>query len=126
MSLTSKEKVDELRILRKQLWQERVDDRQRAEGVATKNYSALFVDAGTIIHATRDFKGPDFKEILKRHKISNADKYVPLNPQVGGWTKFIKVNISNHKNGKSACVSFCIENAKCKKRSKSGRGWLHL
>ena len=69
MSLHQKELVEELRIQWKRLWQERVDDKVRAEGVATADYCDLFVDQGTIIHATRDFQALNFKKSLSNTKL---------------------------------------------------------
>ena len=128
MSLHQKEIVDELRVQWKKLWQERVDDKVRAECVATADYCDLFVEKGTIIHATRNFKALDFKEILQQHQIENAERFIPPNPQTGGWNKFIKVNITNQQpRRRRRAEIYCAEN-KCKKQQpkKSGRGWLHL
>jgi hypothetical protein len=93
VSLPQKELVEELKNQWKMLWQERLDDKVRAEGIAVNDYSSLFVDKGTVIHATRDFKALSFTEILEQNQIVNADRFIPPNPQVGGWTKFIKTSI---------------------------------
>ena len=90
MSLTQKEMAEALKIEWKKLWQERVDDKIRAEGIATADYCDLFVEKGTIIHASRDYKALNFKEILKQHQISNVDRFIAPDPQIGGWTKFIE------------------------------------
>jgi hypothetical protein len=74
-SLNQKEVVEELKVQWKTLWQERFDDKLRAEDAATDDYSRLFVDKGTVIHATRDFKALNFKEILEQHKIANAEQF---------------------------------------------------
>jgi hypothetical protein len=127
MSLNQKEMVEELKIIWKKLWQERFDDKLRAEGVATDNYSNLFVEKGTVIHATRNFKALNFKEILKHHQIANADRFIPPSPQVGGWTKFIKTSITNQKPRKNKRASLYCEAKKEKQQlTKGGRGWLHL
>ena len=68
MSVNQKEFVEELKIEWKRLWQERFDDGIRAEGIAVKGYDQLFVDKGTIINATRDFKALNFKEIFEEHQ----------------------------------------------------------
>ncbi len=118
--------VEELKTSWKQLWHERLDDKVRAEGVATNDYATLFVEKGTIIHATRDFKALNFKEILERNQIANADRFIPLSPQVGGWTKFIKMNIISHGKGRNMRASFYSEEKKEKQQpKKGGRGWLH-
>jgi hypothetical protein len=126
MSL-QKEMVEELRVQWKKLWQERVDDKVRAEGVATADYCDLFVEKGTIIHATRNFKALNFKEILKQHEVENADRFIPPSPHVGGWTKFIKLNIATqqHRRRRRADLYYAEKKEK-QQPKKGGRGWLHL
>src|SRR4030067_2993811 len=127
MSLTQKELVEELKVQWKKLWNERVDDKVRAEGVATEHYVKLFVQRGTIIHATRDFKALSFKEILEQNQIANADKFIPPSPQVGGWTKFIKTNITSQRQRRNTRASLYREDKKEKQQpKKGGRGWLHF
>jgi hypothetical protein len=127
MSLPQKELVEELRIQWKKLWQERVDDKVRAEGVATADYCDLYVEKGTIIHATRAYKDLNFKEILEQHQIENTDRFIAPPPQIGGWTKFIKVNITNRRSGRHRRAELYRDEKKEKQRpKKGGRGWLHL
>jgi hypothetical protein len=125
MTLSQKEMVEVLRIQWKKLWQERLDDKVRAEGIATGDYCDLFVEKGTIIHATRDFKALNFKEILEQHLFSNLDRLIPPNPQIGGWTKFIKVNITNQRPRRRAEL-YRDEKKEKQQPKKGGRGWLHL
>ena len=66
--------------------------------------SDLFIDKGTVIHATRDFKSLNFKEILEEHEIQNAERYIPPDPHVGGWNKFVKDNITNHPDKRKRVV----------------------
>jgi hypothetical protein len=127
MSLSQKEMVDELRVQWKKLWQERVDDKVRAEGVAADEYVKLFVEKGTVIHATRDYKALNFKEILEQNQIANAERFVPPSPQVGGWTKFVKVNITSQKKRKSTrALLYCEDKKEKQQPKKGGRGWLHI
>jgi ABC-type sulfate transport system substrate-binding protein len=127
MSLTQKEMVEELKSIWKKLWQERVDDKVRAEGIAKADYSKLFVEKGTIIHATRDYKALNFKEILEQHQIANADRLITPDPQIGGWTKFIKVSITNQRSRKQRRAElYCEENKQKQQSKKRRRGWLHL
>ena len=100
MVANQKELVEELKVEWKKLWRERLDDKVRAEGVAITDYSSLFVDKGTVIHATRDFKALNFKEILEQHEIVDIERYVPPDRFVGGWTKFVKSNIVKPKPAK--------------------------
>jgi hypothetical protein len=105
-----------------------MDDKVRAEGIAINDYSALFVDKGTVIHATRDFKALNFKEILEKHHVENTDRYIQPTPSIGGWGKFIKNHITSAKtqpNRKRTEIFRVEENKQRAKTKKSGRGWLH-
>ena len=109
----------------KLLWSERVNDKVRAEDISIANYESLRVERGTIIHATRDFKALNFKEILETHKVENPDRFVQPDYRVGGWSKFVKTEITccqPSKNQQSARVPKKHEGQQPKK---GGRGWLH-
>ena len=95
MCMSQKEMIQALKIEWKRLWQERQDDKVRAEGIAVTDYCDLFVERGTVIHATRSFKSLSFRDILEQHKIENVDRLVSPDPRIGGWNKFIKTNITN-------------------------------
>ena len=126
LSLERKELVEKLKVEWKRLWQERVDDKVRAEGIATGDYSVLFVDKGTIIHATRDFKALSFREILEQNQIENAERLIAPSPQVGGWAKFIKTSIYIAKPQRHKRALLHVEPEKEKQQpKKGGRGWLH-
>jgi hypothetical protein len=125
MALAQKEMIEELRLQWRKLWQERLDDKVRAEGMATADYSDLFVDRGTVIHATRDFKALNFKEILEQHQVINAERYIPPTPQVGGWNKFIKNNITNQPRRRKRADLYREEKREKQQPKKGGRGWLH-
>ena len=127
MSLNQKEFVEELKIEWKKLWRERIDDKVRAEVIAVNDYNQLFIDKGTIIHATRDFKALNFKEILEEHEILNAERYIPPDPHVGGWSKFVKINITSQKLKRERLDQLPSEEKKEKQQlKKNGRGWLHI
>jgi hypothetical protein len=127
MGLTQKEVVEELKVQWRKLWQERVDDKVRAEGIAIDDYSKLFVEKGTIIHATRDFKALNFREILEQNQIADAERFIPPSPQVGGWIKFIKASIISQRKRKITRASLYCEAEKEKQQAKKGgRGWLHV
>jgi hypothetical protein len=122
-----KELVQELKTEWKKLWEERFDDRQKAEGVAVTDYSTLYVDRGTVIHATRDFKALNFKEILERHQVENIERVIEPDPQVGGWNKFIKTEITNFKTRKTKRTTlYSPEKKEIQQPKKGGRGWLHV
>ena len=48
--------VDDLRIQWKDLWQNRIDDKVRAEGIAKQDYLGLFVDRGTVIRTQKELE----------------------------------------------------------------------
>jgi hypothetical protein len=121
-----KQMVDEIKTQWRSLWHERVDDKVRAEGVASSDYSRLFVEKGTIIHATRKFKALSFKEILEQNQVLNAERFVPLSPHVGGWNKFIKTSfyVKMPQGHKRSLLYVEPEKVRQQPR-KGGRGWLH-
>jgi len=121
-----KEFVDELKVQWKLLWRNRIDDKIRAEGIANQDYSKLFVDRGTVIIATRDYKPPDFVEILQQHISSDADKLVPPNPAVGGWGKFVRSVVTKQRYLTRRRVPPEPDRKKDQQLKKGGRGWLHF
>jgi len=121
-----KEFVDELRGEWKLLWRERIDDRVRAEGIAKREYSKLYVEKGTVIVATRDYKPPDFVEILKQHIASDAEKLVPPNPAIGGWGKFMKGVLRKQRGLARRLAPPEPERKEGQQLKKGGRGWLHF
>ena len=126
MSVNQKELVEELKVEWKRLWLERMDDKVRAEGIAIQDYSSLFVDKGTVIHATRDFKALNFKEILEQHQIADTDRYIPPRPEIGGWNQFIRHQITSQNYPKRKRAELYEAPKKEKQQpKKGGRGWLH-
>ncbi len=126
MAISQKELVEELKIEWKKLWRERRDDKVRAEGIAVTDYSQLFVDKGTIIHATRAYKALNFKEILEQHEVTDAERYVPPDRFVGGWNKFVKTNIANKPSPNRKNDYVADEKRVRQQPKKGGRGWLHV
>jgi len=123
--------VEELKKQWKTLWQDRIDDKVRAEGISDKDYSRLFVERGTVIVATRRFKPPDFYEILQQllaSDPSDISKVLPPDPTVGGWGKFARNVLNKQKplirrrlNTPTEPIRKANQQLK-----KGGRGWLHL
>jgi hypothetical protein len=126
--LVQKEKVEELKAEWKRLWRERIDDKVRAEGIANNDFSMLFVDKGTVIFATRNFKMLSLREILEFHKVVDVDRFIPPSSQVGGWGKFIRTVIANkNSSDRVRQTRQYLESKKQKQQlKKSGRGWLHF
>jgi hypothetical protein len=123
----SKEIVEELKEQWKRLWQERIDDKVRAEGIANKEYSKLFVEKGTVVFATKDFKPLIFREILELHKVLDIERIIPPNPQVGGWGKFIRTMLAARKPSSRVkhARQYLDDQKERQQLKKGGRGWLH-
>ncbi|MGD8506065.1 MAG: hypothetical protein PVF15_05310 [Candidatus Bathyarchaeota archaeon] len=124
-----KQFVDEIKTQWKALWRERINDKTKAEGIANRDYSMLFVEQGLVVIATRDFKPPDFFEILGRHMSPEMiGIVVPPHPSVGGWRKFVKNFISKPKQftKRGRPIPPKPKNKDQQQLRKSGRGWIHF
>ncbi|MCW4030450.1 MAG: hypothetical protein NWE92_12490 [Candidatus Bathyarchaeota archaeon] len=122
-----KEIVEKLKGDWKLLWSERFKDKVRAEDVSIDAFPTLMVEQGTIIHATRDFKTLNFKEILDQYKVENPERFIQPDPHTGGWNKFVKANITNQKNTKKHQTQQIQpkSNKPKKQQPTKARGWLH-
>jgi hypothetical protein len=121
-----KKLVEQLKVEWKQLWTERFNDKAKAEDVSVSNYESLKVERGTIIHATRDFKPLNFKDILDQHKVDHPESFIAPDINVGGWTKFVKAEIHPNKpSGKTRQSEYLREKKAKQQPKKNGRGWLH-
>jgi hypothetical protein len=125
-----KQLILELKAQWKLLWSERFDDRVRAEGVSVNDYAILDVEKGTIIHATKDFKILNLKQILEKYMVENPERYIAPDVHVGGWNKFIKTEITGKAKKGSRADAYVAEKGPAKKSpsqqpKKGGRGWLH-
>lgn len=127
-NIVNEERIEEIREQWKTLWRERIDDKVRAEAIANRDYESLFVEKGTIIFATRNFKMLSLTEILQLHGVLNVDRVVPPHPAVGGWGKFIRTVIANQRNSKHHVRArrYAPEEKQKQQLKKGGRGWLHI
>lgn len=113
----------------KMLWQNRIDDKIRAEGIAKRTYVLLSVDQGTVIAATRDFKPLDLKEILRSYGKDNNKINEAPNPAVGGYGKFAKTVLNKQKRYRQWKEKPIIKSKRDKKnlqQKKGGKGWLRI
>ena len=111
------------------MWGSRVDDKVRAEGIADNDYHRLFIERGTVLHATRDCKPLEFREVLDKHLVSKDVERISPDPRVGGLGKFIRDNITYKKKSKIRSRRELYTKSEEKKLSrvkKGGAGWLHL
>jgi len=126
-TLACKEITEELKTQWKSLWRNRFDDKVRAEGIADNDYSMLFVEKGTVIFATRNFKVLNLREIAEKHKLVDADRVVQPSPSVGGWGKFIRTVIVGQRPVRRVrrAAPEVDEVKRRQQLKKGGRGWLH-
>ena len=97
-----------------------------AEGVANRAFPLCFVERGTVIVATRDFKPLDLREILSLNLIQNIERVVGPPSSVGGWRKFSRTVLNNQARNRRLVLEEprgdCVKNLQLKK---GGRGWTH-
>jgi len=110
----------------KALWRDRCDDKVKAEAIASRDFSLLCIEKGTVIAASRAFKPLDLRSILKGHESDHASNVVPAHPSLGGWGKFartvlIKQSRARVRKGSSQKRS----RDRVLQRKKGGRDWLH-
>lgn len=121
-----KELVEKLKVQWKLLWSERFNDKLRAEGVSVNDYASLRVERGTIVHATRDFKALNFKEILEQNMVGNSDRFTQPDVDVGGWNKFVKTKIIGCEPQRNKrALAYVPKKREVQQAKKGGRGWLH-
>lgn len=123
---TSRVKAEEIKAEWKSLWQCRIDDKVRAEGMADRSFSLLAVERGTVIAATRDFKELNLKAILRSYDGENVERVVGPHPSVGGWTKFARTVLNKQTRAQQFRAEKQPEHhGKNVQLKKGGRGWLH-
>ena len=125
-TVEKKELVNDLRVNWKRLWRDQIVDKEKSEGIADQDYPRLFIDQGTVILATRDFKPPDFLEILHQHLVTDAHRYVSPNPKVGGWGKFIRTALNKQRRHPRRRAPPKSERKKSQPIKKRKSGWLHF
>lgn len=121
-----KEFIEELKRQWKLLWWERIEDKVQAEGIARQDFSLLFVERGTVIMATRDYKPLDFGQVLVQHDLKQVESAVSPSPIVGGYGKFAR-EVYGKKQGSNRKRQV-LEARPLQLNSpmkKGGRGWLH-
>ena len=121
-SLDFKAFKEELRTQWKSLWIGSIEDKQRAEGIASVDYPDLFVSRGTVIMANRDYKPLNFAEIWEEH-LKELGVSDTLNPSIGGVGKFVRDFIKKQGRKQRRCELHPRSNGQQVK--KGGRGWLH-
>jgi hypothetical protein len=119
-----KQLVEELKSQWKLLWNQQINDKVRAEDISSDNYDKLQVERGTVIKASRDYKPLNFRDILEEH-VEKPENYIAPNVQVGGWTKFVKTEITGASQKHRRAQAYIPEKKAVQQPKKGGRGWLH-
>jgi len=104
------------------LWKSKFDDEIIAEGVSVRDYSLLYVDKGEIIQANRDYRPPNFREILERHLGAETTERVDIDPNIGGWKRFAREQLPRREK-KTARESPKIPFDTNQQQRKGGSGW---
>jgi len=119
-------RIDAIKEEWKLLWLDRIDDKVRAEGIASQLFSLLSVERGTVIAATRDFKPLDLREILRSHGVQDVNSLLGPYPSVGGWTKFARTVLNRQTRARKwAEMTPHRNHDENMQLKKCGRGWLH-
>ena len=119
--------ITEVKSQWKRMWRERIDDHERAESVAGRDFEKLFVERGTVVLATRSFKLVTLREILEQHKVADAERHVPPSKQVGGWGRFVRTRLQRYESEKRRRgIAVSEDIRKRQQLKKGGRGWLHV
>lgn len=118
----------QIRMEWKDLWDQRIEDKLVAEDVARRNYELLFVERGTVIKATKDYKPPDLEEIMETNEKLLGVKLTYPDPDVGGWGKFAREVLSKEarwRKIRERRPSLPKEKPTNGPPKKGGRGWVH-
>jgi hypothetical protein len=118
--------ADRVRLEWKVLWMSRIDDKVRAEGMANLDYTLLFVERGTVIVATRNYRPLNLREILEVHEVENLERVLSPLPSVGGYRKFARTVLNVQKRAQKWRESEPTRKGRGNLQlKKGGRGWLH-
>ena len=117
--------VEELRKQWKSLWWTRIDDEERAEGIASEEFPRLFTEKGTVIVATKDYRPPSFHEILTRHMPASIADQINPDPYIGGLSKFIREMILGPRRVSRREPLPKPSRPENGQRKHGGRGWVH-
>jgi len=120
-----KEFVKDLKREWKHLWRTRIDDKVRAEGIASDEFPRLFVEKGTVIIATRNYKPPSFHEILMQYMPQAIAEQAYTTPYTGGIGKFIRDHIRPKQKKSRREPPQKPKKPANQQLKHGGRGWLH-
>jgi hypothetical protein len=63
----------------------------------------------------------NFKDILEENRVETPERYIIPNPEVGGWKKFVKTNMTISPKP----VKAGLPNLKKSNVQSTKKGWLH-
>jgi hypothetical protein len=108
------------------MWQRRLEDKERAEGIADRDYAMLQVERGLVVSATRNYQPPTLEKIL-RHWGLDPEHDMRIGSGQPGWGAFIRAKLRKQNQTKIARIQVAVEASRRNtlQRKKMGRGWLH-
>ena len=111
------------------LWNSKIDDKQRAEAIARREYAVLLVKRGDVLSAPRGYRSPDLRDIMSVHEKAMGQSLMPLDPAEGGWAKFTRDKIiipAAEKKRRAMKKPQRTKRTGQGPSKKGGRGWLHF
>ncbi len=118
--------LSEVRRQWEEMWDRRFEDKERAEGIADKDYVMLLVEKGLVIAATRDYRLPTLGQVLTYWGLETRGKRY-LGSQRPGWGVFIRQTLRQRASTETqrAGPPIVASRRNTLQRKKAGRGWLH-
>jgi hypothetical protein len=109
----------------KDLWANKIEDKEKAEGISVKDYTLLDVDRGQVLHAPRDCPPLSLHELIEKQMGKEIAERVDVDPNVGGWRKFAKKNFPANKKTENNRRRPILIHDLTQHQRKGGAGWLN-
>lgn len=102
-------------------------DEVKSQWKRRARYEKLFVEKGTVLFATRNFKVLTLREILELHKVENAERLGSADLHLGGLGQVY--SCKHHQRQFTQTVKktpVCLGDGEALPALEDGRGWLHV
>ncbi len=122
-----RQKAEKLKILWRELWTDQLIDKQHAEEMASREFSDLFIERGTVLRGPGNCVNLTLTDVLKKHQLSS--NLLPAHPSIGGYNLFIKNSIRSKRLSHVDTLKSSNEYSKVAKPrqlKKNGKGWIHF
>lgn len=107
------------------LWTNKLEDEEKAEGISAKDYTLLDVDRGQILHAPRGCPPLSLHKLIEKQMGKENAEKVDIDPNVGGWRKFAKKNFPAKKKTENKRRRPSLKHDLNQHQRKGGDGWLN-